>query len=82
MYQSQRERGLPVILHRRRYEYLFHGIFKNLIVSDLKEMDFYISMYGSGIKDIIIKEIFDKIKADWPEFTIEYASHTIGKCYE
>jgi hypothetical protein len=69
---------LPLLPVEHKY---FHGIFKNLIVSDLKEMNFYISTYD-GIKDIIIKEIFDRIKADWPEFTIEYATYAIRKCYE
>ena len=36
----------------------------------------------SKIKDVIIEEIFDRIKNHWPEFTVEYASNIIRSCYE
>lgn len=69
---------LPLLPFEHKY---FHGVFNNLIVKDLKEMDFYVSLYGK-VKHVIIEEIFDRIKTDWTEFTVDYAVSVIRDCYE
>ncbi len=69
---------LPLLPFEHKY---FHGMFNGLIMKDLKEMDYYVSLYGR-VKDIIIQEIFDRIKTDWPEFTVDYAASVIRSCYE
>jgi len=69
---------LPLLPEKHKY---FQGMFKGLIVSDLKEMDYYVSLYGR-VKDVLIEEIFDRIKTEWSEFTVEHANHIIGMHYE
>jgi hypothetical protein len=69
---------LPLLPEKHKY---FHGLFKGLVVSNLKEMDFYVSLYGK-VKDTIIEEIFDRIKTEWSEFTVDHASDIIRNCYE
>jgi hypothetical protein len=58
----------------------FHPVFKNLIVENIKELDYYVCLYKS--RGPIIEEIFDRIKTYFPEFTIEYACDIVRKCYE
>lgn len=67
---------LPLLPKKHKY---FHGMFKGLIVSDIKEMDYYVSLYGR-VKDVLIEEIFDRIKTEWSEFTVDHASQIIGNC--
>ena len=69
---------LPLLPIKHKY---FHGMFKGLIVSDLKEMEYYVSLYGK-VKDVIINEIFERIKTEWNEFTVEHATSAIRNCYE
>lgn len=69
---------LPLLPEDHRF---FHSIFKNLIVTNLEELDFYVSLYAKS-KWAIIEDIFDRIKKYFPEFTVEYASDIIRKCYE
>jgi hypothetical protein len=67
---------LPLLPDEHRF---FHSIFKNLIVTDVKEMDFYVSLYKA--RKYIIEDIFDRIKKYFPEFTVEYASNIIKECF-
>lgn len=69
---------LPLLPIEHKY---FHSMFKNLIVSDVKELDYYVSLYGKA-KNVIIEEIFDNIKSNWPEFTVDHAVNIIRNCYE
>lgn len=69
---------LPLLPSEHKY---FHGMFKGLIADDLKELDYYVSTF-KHVKDVIIEEIFERIKEDWNEFTIDYAADTIRNCYE
>ena len=56
-------------------------MFKNLIASDIKELEYYVSLYYK-VKDVIIEEIFDRIKNEWSEFTVDHAASVIRNCYE
>jgi hypothetical protein len=67
---------LPLLPEKHKY---FQGMFKGLIVSNIKEMEYYVSLYGR-VKNVIIEEIFDRIKTEWSEFTVDHASHIIGNC--
>jgi hypothetical protein len=67
---------LPILPAEHKY---FHGLFKGLIVEDLKDLDYIVSMFGK-LKDIIIEEIFDRIKKDWSEFTVEHTIDVIKGC--
>lgn len=69
---------LPLLPLEHRF---FHAIFKNLIMKDIQEMDYYVSLYGK-VRNVIIEEIFDNVKKYFPEFTVEYATDIIRKCYE
>ena len=69
---------IPLLPDEHRF---FHTIFKDLIVRDTKEMDYYVSIY-SRVNGPIIEGIFDRIKKHFPEFTVEYASDIVRKCYE
>jgi hypothetical protein len=69
---------LPLLPMEHRF---FHVIFKNLIMRDIQEMDYYVGLYGR-VRNVIIEEIFDNIKKYFPEFTVEYAADIIRKCYE
>jgi hypothetical protein len=68
---------IPLLPEEHRF---FHSIFRHLIVKDIQEMDYYVSLYKS--RAAIIEDIFDRIKKYFPEFTVEYASDIIRKCYE
>lgn len=68
---------IPLLPDEHRF---FHSIFKHLIVKDIQEMDYFVSLYKS--RAVIIEDIFDRIKKYFPEFTVEYASDIIRKCYE
>ena len=69
---------IPLLPYENRF---FHVIFKDLIIRDTKEMDFYIGLYNK-VNVPIIEELFDNIKKYFPEFTVEYASDIVRKCYE
>lgn len=69
---------IPLLPDEHRF---FHSVFKNLIISSLQELDYYISLYHK-VNGPIIEEIFERIKKHFPEFTVEYASDIIRKCYE
>ena len=69
---------IPLLPDEHRF---FHSIFKDLIVKDTKEMDYYVSLY-SRVNGPIIEGIFDRMKKHFPEFTVEYASDIVRKCYE
>ena len=69
---------VPLLPDEHRF---FHVLFKNLIMKDLKEMDYYVSLYGK-VRGPIIEEIFERMKKYFPEFTVEYATDIIRKCYE
>jgi hypothetical protein len=64
---------LPLLPMQHKY---FHGLFNGLIVEDLKSLDMTVSMFGK-LKDVVIEELFDRIKADWNEFTIDHAVDVI-----
>ena len=49
--------------------------------TDIREMDYYIGLYNK-VSGPVIEDIFDRIKKYFPEFTVEYASDIIRKCYE
>lgn len=79
IYFEAMNRGcLPLIPSEHKY---FHRLFEGLVFHNIKEMDYFISFYGK-VKDVIIEEIFDKIKNEWSEFTIDYATDLIRSCYE
>lgn len=69
---------LPLLPEEHRF---FHSVFRHLIIKDLEEMDYYVSLYHRA-RSVIIEDIFDRIKRFMPEFTVEYASSIIRKCYE
>jgi hypothetical protein len=69
---------LPLLPIEHKY---FHGMFQGLIIKDLKDMDYFVSTM-SKVKDVVIEEIFDRIKKEWNEFTIEHAIDIIRSCYE
>jgi hypothetical protein len=69
---------IPLLPDEHRF---FHSIFKNLIIKDIEEMDYYVSLYHRA-RVPIIEEMFDRIKKYFPEFTVEYASDIVRKCYE
>lgn len=69
---------LPLLPSEHKY---FHGMFKGIVVDNLKELDYYVSAF-KHVKNVVIEEIFERIKKDWSEFTIEYAVDTIRNCYE
>jgi len=69
---------LPLLPEEHRF---FHSVFRHLLVKDLEEMDYYVSLYDKA-RSVIIEDIFDRIKRLMPEFTVEYASDIIRKCYE
>ena len=69
---------VPLLPEKHKY---FHGMFKGLVVNNLKELDYYTSLYGR-VKNVLIEEIFYRIKTEWSEFTIEHASQIIRNCYE
>ena len=69
---------IPLLPDEHRF---FHSIFRHLIVKDIQEMDYYVGLYNMA-KVSIIEDIFDRIKRLFPEFTVEYASDIVRKCYE
>jgi hypothetical protein len=69
---------LPLLPTEHKY---FHAMFKRLVAKDIKEMDYYVSLYGR-VKNVIIEELFERIKNDWPEFTVDHAANSIRSCYE
>jgi len=64
---------LPLLPVDHKY---FHAMFEGLVVKDIKEMDYYISSF-SYIKDVCIEEIFDRIKTEWSEFTLDHATSVL-----
>jgi hypothetical protein len=69
---------LPLLPSKHKY---FHGMFDKLVVNDLQEMNFFVSSI-KYVKDVVIKEVLDRIKSDWNEFTVEHAVDVIRECYE
>lgn len=69
---------LPFLPIQHKY---FHGLFDGLVFSDLKHLDLNISMFGK-LRDVIIEEIFERIKNEWNEFTVDHAVDVIRKSYE
>ncbi len=69
---------LPLLPIEHKY---FHGMFKGLIAKDLTEMEYYVSLYGR-VKDVMIEEIFDRVRTIWPEFTVDHATDIVRNCYE
>jgi hypothetical protein len=69
---------IPLLPVNHKY---FHSMFKGLVVNGLNEMDYYVSLYGR-VKDVIIEEIFDRVKDEWSEFTVDHAVDMIRNCYE
>lgn len=67
---------LPLLPVEHKY---FHSMFKGLVVSDIQEMDFFVSSFGS-IRNEVIEEIFDRIQREWSEFTLDHALNTIREC--
>lgn len=59
----------------------FHGLFHGLVIKNLSDMDYYVSTM-SKLKDVLIEEIFDRIKTEWQEFTIKHAMDVIKRSYE
>jgi hypothetical protein len=59
----------------------FHSMFKGLVINDIRDMDYYISLF-SNVKYVVIEEIFDRIKREWNEFTIDHAVDVVRNCYE
>jgi len=69
---------LPLLPVQHKY---FHAMFKGLVISNLKDMNYFASAFGK-VKDVCIEEIFDRIKKDWNEFTVDHAVDVIKACYE
>lgn len=69
---------LPLLPAEHKY---FHGLFKGLVVSNLEDLNFYVSSFRFA-KDVVIEEIFERIQKEWPEFMIDHAADTIRNCYE
>jgi hypothetical protein len=68
-FDAMRNGCLPFLPIQHKY---FHGLFNGLIIENIKELDLHVSMF-SKLKDTIIEEIFERIREDWNEFTIEHA---------
>ena len=68
---------MPLLPVEHKY---FHGMFDGLVISDMKEMDYYVSSF-KYIKNVLIEEIFDRIKNEWNEFTLQHAVDVIKNCY-
>lgn len=69
---------LPLLPTEHRY---FHGMFKGLVISNMNDMDYFVSSM-SMVKDVLIEEIFDRIKNEWNEFTSDHSLDMIKRCYE
>lgn len=72
-FDALRNGCLPILPIQHKY---FHGLFNGLIVEDIKELDLTISMF-SRVRCVLIEEIFERIKEDWNEFTIDHAADVI-----
>lgn len=59
----------------------FHGLFKGIVIENLKEMDYFVSSMAK-VKNVVIEEIFDRIKQEWNEFTIEHAIDVVKHCFD
>jgi len=64
---------LPMLPVEHKY---FHCMFKNLVVSNIKELNFYVKSF-SNISEIAIDDIVDNIEKYYPEFTLSYATDII-----
>ena len=69
---------LPLLPVEHKY---FHGMFKGLVINDVKDMDYYVSLFRK-VTDVTIEEILDRIKREWNEFTMDHAADTVKACYE
>lgn len=75
-FDALRNGCLPILPIQHKY---FHGLFNGLIVEDIQELDLTISMF-SRVRCVLIEEIFERIKEDWNEFTIDHAADVIRNC--
>lgn len=64
---------IPFLPAQHRY---FHGLFKGLVIENLNDLDNYIKMFGR-VRAILVEDIFEKIRKEWEEFTVEYAVNLI-----
>lgn len=69
---------LPLLPVEHKY---FHSMFKGLVIKDVKEMDYYVSLFKK-VTDVTIEEILDRIKNEWNEFTVDHAADVVKACYE
>jgi len=69
---------MPILPAKHKY---FHGLFEGLIAHDLQEMNYYVSAL-SKVKNVVIEEIFDRLKDEWSEFLVDHATDVIRNCYE
>ena len=69
---------LPLLPAEHKY---FHGMFKGLVINDVKDMDYYVSLFRK-VTDVTIEEVLERIKSEWSEFTVDHAADRVKACYE
>lgn len=67
---------LPLLPIQHKY---FHGLFNGLIIEDIKKLNLHISMFAK-FKNVLIEEIFERVKTNWSEFTVDHATDIIRNC--
>lgn len=76
-FQAMNKGCLPLLPIQHKY---FHSLFKGLIVEDITELDLYVSRFAK-YKNVLIEDVFEKIKTEWCEFTIDHATDVIRTCF-
>jgi hypothetical protein len=78
LYYLMNDNILPLLPRENKY---FHGLFKDLSVSFLRDIEYFIRAFKEpGIRRATIDGIFEDIIKYYPEFTIDYAyDKIIGK---
>jgi hypothetical protein len=75
-FDAMRNGCLPFLPEQHKY---FHGLFKGLVIEDLQSLNFCVSAFGK-VRDVVIEELFDRIKTHWNEFMIDHATDVIRSC--
>lgn len=56
----------------------FQGMFPQLTVSKPAEVEYFIKSF-SNLREVVIEEVFENVKRNYPEFTIEYTCDIIKR---
>lgn len=68
---------LPLLPIEHRF---FGSMFNGLVVKDVQDVDYYISLFGK-VKTEVIEDIFDNMKKYNPEFDIKFTTERITSCF-